>query len=113
VALSSTSPTGRSGSRLSQSLGGLLPTGAPLDGSRTVRRGRGPAQGAAAGKARSFRERQLFFFFELALPPRLDAPGEFEIFAARSFDMPFFLNPSYCFSFFTLARLPGTSSSFP
>jgi hypothetical protein len=41
------------------------------------------------------------------LPPRLDAPGEFAIFAARSLDMPFFLRPSYCFSFLTLARLFG------
>ena len=37
-------------------------------------------------------------------PPRLDAPGEFAIFAARSMDMPFFFRPSYCFSFLTLAR---------
>jgi hypothetical protein len=41
------------------------------------------------------------------LPPRLDAPGEFAIFAARSFDMPFSLSFSYCFSFFTLGRLFG------
>jgi hypothetical protein len=41
-------------------------------------------------------------------PPRLDAPGEFAIFAARSFDMPLSFNASYCFSFFTLGRLPGT-----
>jgi hypothetical protein len=41
------------------------------------------------------------------LPPRREAPGEFAIFAARSFDMPFFLSPSYCFSFFTLGRLFG------
>ena len=40
-------------------------------------------------------------------PPRLDAPGEFAIFAARSFDMPFSFSFSYCFSFFTLAFLPG------
>jgi hypothetical protein len=40
-------------------------------------------------------------------PPRLDAPGEFAIRAARSFDMPFSLSFSYCFSFLTLARLPG------
>jgi hypothetical protein len=37
----------------------------------------------------------------------LEAPGEFAIFAARSFDMPFFFNASYCFSFFTCALLPG------
>jgi predicted DNA-binding protein (MmcQ/YjbR family) len=41
------------------------------------------------------------------LPPRLDEPGEFAIRAARCFDMPFFFRPSYCFSFLTLARLPG------
>src|SRR5438270_13668971 len=41
------------------------------------------------------------------LPPRLDAPGEFAIFAARSLDMPLSLSASYCFSFFTLGRLPG------
>jgi ribosomal protein S18 acetylase RimI-like enzyme len=47
-------------------------------------------------------------------PPRLDAPGELAIFAARSFDMPFSFSASYCFSFFTLGRLPGirTSSGF-
>jgi hypothetical protein len=45
------------------------------------------------------------------LPPRLDAPGEFAIFAARSFDIPFSFNASYCFSFFTLALLLGTSTS--
>jgi hypothetical protein len=46
------------------------------------------------------------------LPPRLEAPGEFAIFAARSFDMPFFFSPSYCFSFFTLGRLFGTFAPF-
>ncbi|HYF11945.1 MAG TPA: hypothetical protein VEC09_06545, partial [Actinomycetota bacterium] len=30
------------------------------------------------------------------LPPRLEAPGEFAIFAARSFDMPLSRSPSYC-----------------
>jgi hypothetical protein len=40
-------------------------------------------------------------------PPRLEAPGEFAIFAARSFDIPFSFSFSYCFSFLTLARLPG------
>jgi hypothetical protein len=40
-------------------------------------------------------------------PPRLEAPGEFAIFAARSFDIPFFFRPSYCFSFLTLGRLFG------
>jgi hypothetical protein len=42
-----------------------------------------------------------------ALPPRLDAPGEFAIFAARSFDIPLFFRPSYCFSFLTFALLLG------
>jgi hypothetical protein len=40
-------------------------------------------------------------------PPRLDAPGEFAIFAARSFDMPLSFSASYCFSFLTFARLLG------
>src|SRR5207245_1874564 len=43
------------------------------------------------------------------LPPRFDAPGEFAILAARSFDIPFFFNASYCSGFFTLARLDGIS----
>jgi hypothetical protein len=43
------------------------------------------------------------------LPPRLDAPGEFAIFAARSFDIPLSFSASYCFSFFTLGRLFGIS----
>jgi hypothetical protein len=42
-------------------------------------------------------------------PPRLEAPGELAILAARSFDMPFSLSFSYCFSFFTLGRLFGIS----
>src|ERR671936_680068 len=45
-------------------------------------------------------------------PPRLEAPGELAIFAARSFDIPFSLSFSYCFSFLTLGRLPGMRSSF-
>ena len=48
-----------------------------------------------------------------ALPPRLEAPGEFAIFAARSFDIPFSFSFSYCFSFLTLGRLPGMRSSLP
>src|SRR5436305_9950401 len=40
-----------------------------------------------------------------ARPPRFDDPGELAMRAARALDMPFFLRPSYCFSFFTL--LPG------
>src|SRR3954469_4592775 len=52
---------------------------------------------------------ELLFELELwdAFPPRLDAPGEFAIFAARSFDMPFSFSASYCFSFFTFALLLG------
>jgi hypothetical protein len=41
------------------------------------------------------------------LPPRLEAPGELAIFAARSFDIPFSFSFSYCFSFLTFARLFG------
>jgi hypothetical protein len=40
-------------------------------------------------------------------PPREDAPGELAILAARSLDIPLSLRASYCFSFFTLGRLPG------
>src|SRR5581483_2681351 len=47
------------------------------------------------------------------LPPRLDAPGEFAIFAARSFDIPFSFSFSYCFSFLTFALLPGMKTSSP
>src|SRR5918992_2914610 len=54
----------------------------------------------------------FFFFLAAASPPRLDAPGELAIFAARSFDMPFFFSPSYCFSFLTLGRLLGTDPPF-
>src|SRR4051794_29649062 len=43
------------------------------------------------------------------LPPRLEAPGELAILAARCLDMPRFLRPSYCFSFLTLALLDGTA----
>jgi hypothetical protein len=46
------------------------------------------------------------------LPPRLDAPGEFAIRAARSLDIPFSFSFSYCFSFFTLGRFPGMVTSF-
>lgn len=41
-------------------------------------------------------------------PPRLDAPGELAIRAARSFDMPFSFNASYWSSFVTLGLLSGT-----
>src|SRR5207253_6734328 len=47
-----------------------------------------------------------------ALPPRLEAPGEFAILAARSFDIPFSFSFSYCFSFLTLGRLFGTRAPF-
>jgi DNA-binding transcriptional ArsR family regulator len=40
-------------------------------------------------------------------PPRLDAPGEFAIRAARSFDIPLSFSASYCFSFFTFDLLLG------
>ncbi len=46
-----------------------------------------------------------------AFPPRLDAPGELAIFAARSFDIPFSFKASYCFSFLTLGRFPGMDTS--
>jgi hypothetical protein len=45
------------------------------------------------------------------LPPRLEASGEFAIFAARSLDIPFSFSASYCFSFFTLGLLSGTATS--
>jgi hypothetical protein len=41
------------------------------------------------------------------LPPRLDAPGELAILAARSFDIPLSFSFSYCFSFLTFALLLG------
>jgi hypothetical protein len=47
------------------------------------------------------------------LPPRLDAPGEFAIRAARSFDIPFSFSFSYCFSFLTLGLLLGITTPFP
>ena len=47
------------------------------------------------------------------LPPRLDAPGEFAIFAARSFDMPLSFSASYCFSFLTLLLLLGIQKKVP
>jgi len=47
-----------------------------------------------------------------AFLPRLDAPGEFAILAARAFDIPFSFRFSYCFAFLTLGRLPGMRSSF-
>src|SRR4051812_7567751 len=47
------------------------------------------------------------------LPPRLDAPEEFAIFAARSFDMPLSFSASYCFSFLTLLLLFGMNKKCP
>src|SRR3954454_23636807 len=47
------------------------------------------------------------------LPPRLDEPEEFAIFAARSFDMPLSLSASYCFSFLTLELLLGMGVKCP
>jgi hypothetical protein len=47
------------------------------------------------------------------LPPRLDAPEEFAIFAARSFDMPLSFSASYCFSFSTLLRWLGMRGKVP
>src|ERR1051325_10910056 len=41
------------------------------------------------------------------LPPRLEAPGEFAMRAARDFDIPLSFRASYCFSFLTFARLLG------
>jgi hypothetical protein len=41
------------------------------------------------------------------LPPAARGAGEFAIRAARSFDIPFSLSFSYCFSFLTLGRFPG------
>jgi hypothetical protein len=46
----------------------------------------------------------------LDFPPRLELPGEFEIFAARLLDMPFLFRASYCLSFFTLGLFPGTAA---
>jgi hypothetical protein len=48
-----------------------------------------------------------------ALPPRLDAPGEFAMRAARAFDIPFSFSLSYCFSFLTLGRLFGIAPPLP
>jgi hypothetical protein len=45
-----------------------------------------------------------------ALPPRLDEPGEFAIFAARYFDMPLSFRASYCCSFLTLLLFSGMDS---
>src|SRR5204862_5910863 len=46
------------------------------------------------------------------LPPRLEAPGELEMRAARSLDIPFSFSFSYCFSFLTLGRLFGMRAPF-
>ena len=55
------------------------------------------------------RELEEWDFF----PPRLEAPGELAILAARSFDMPLSLSASYCFSFLTLAFLLGMAWTYP
>ena len=65
-----------------------------------------PLDGAEEALAAAEEELEPDFF-----PPRLEAPGEFAMRAARSFDIPFSLSFSYCFSFFTLARLPGIFST--
>src|SRR5438309_200687 len=50
-----------------------------------------------------------------AFPPRFEAPGEFAILAARSFDIPFSFRATYCFRFLTAPpRCPGMAlPSFP
>src|SRR3954447_4866968 len=45
------------------------------------------------------------------LPPRLDAPGELAILAARCLDIPLSFSASYCFSFLTFAFLVGICAS--
>jgi len=42
--------------------------------------------------------------------PRLEESDEFEIRAARCFDIPFSFSFSYCFSFSTRARVPGIAT---
>src|SRR5581483_3419627 len=49
----------------------------------------------------------------LFFPPCSDDFGLFAIRAARSFDMPLSLSASYCFSFFTLARVAMTVPPIP
>src|SRR5690349_17342846 len=51
--------------------------------------------------------------FDELFPPRLDAPGEFAIRAARCFDIPLSFSASYCFSFLTLALLLGMDYEYP
>ena len=43
-------------------------------------------------------------------PPRLDAPGELAMRAARSLDIPLSLRASYYRSFLTLGRLSGINA---
>ena len=45
---------------------------------------------------------RLLWLLPELLPPRLEAPGEFEIAAARDLLISFLRSPSYCLSFFTL-----------
>jgi hypothetical protein len=47
-------------------------------------------------------ELRLLWLLPELLPPRLDAPGELEIAAARDLLIPFSRKPSYCLSFLTL-----------
>jgi hypothetical protein len=44
-------------------------------------------------------------------PPRLDAPGELAILAARCLDIPLSFSASYCFSFLTFAFVLGICAS--
>src|SRR5581483_5619381 len=54
---------------------------------------------------------ELLRFFDS--PPCFDASGELAMRAARSFDMPLSFSASYCFSFLTLALLPGMTGKCP
>ncbi|OMC13768.1 hypothetical protein A5747_16065 [Mycobacterium sp. IS-836] len=45
---------------------------------------------------------RLLWLLPELLPPRLEAPGEFDIAAARDLLIPFLRRPSYCLSFLTL-----------
>jgi hypothetical protein len=44
----------------------------------------------------------LLWLLPELFPPLLDAPGEFDIAAARDLLIPFSRKPSYCLSFLTL-----------
>jgi hypothetical protein len=45
---------------------------------------------------------RLLWALPALLPPLLEAPGEFEMAAARHLLIPYFRNPSYCLSSLTL-----------